>query len=615
MFRRINVLLLVLFLTPTLLVSPASARQKSTDTAKAVVAVFQLDSPVTESPQDEMMAIFGSPGVSLKDLVERMRKAADDPNVKAVVVTLDGASIGLAQMEELRSAMKHVRDSGKDVYAHCDSMGMGGLALLSGANRVSIVPTGDLWITGLYGELPFLRGLLDKIGVQPDFMTCGAYKSAAEMFTNKQPSPEADAMQNWLLDSIDATLVKMVADGRGVNESKVRQWIDGAPYTADQAKKAGIVDAVEFRADFEQMLRTKYGEEFTFNRRYGREEKKQLDLSNPMAIFRIFAEMGRGQKKADKPAVAVVYVEGAIIAGKADDSPFAGQMAASSNIRKALDEAARDENIKAVVLRVDSPGGSATGSEIILDATRRVREHKPLVVSMGNVAGSGGYYVACGTDTIFAERSTITGSIGVVGGKMVTTDMWDKVGIGFTPYKRGANADIMSTSTLFSPTQREHMQGWMDEIYAVFKDHVVKIRGEKLKKPIDELAGGRVYTGQQALELGLVDKLGGLNDAIAFVAAEAGIEKYDVRVIPEPKNLLERIFEEAGGKKDDGRFLAIGAGAGVSAKGGSILELALPHLQGLDPQRVRLIARALRQLQTIQQEGVSLMMPEMLIGQ
>ena len=196
-------------------------------------------------------------------------------------------------------------------------------------------------------------------------------------------------------------------------------------------------------------------------------------------------------------------MDGAISLGKKTASLFgAAGGAHSSDIRKALDEAARDDSIKAVVLRVDSPGGSAVASEIILDATSRVKAKKPFVVSMGDVAGSGGYYVACASDTIFADDATITGSIGVVSGKLVTNPMWEKVGITFKAYERGKNAGMLANDHAFTPEERQKMQGHMDEIYDVFKGHVTAIRGDRLKKPIDEFAGGRVYTGKQALELG-----------------------------------------------------------------------------------------------------------------
>ena len=267
-------------------------------------------------------------------------------------------------------------------------------------------------------------------------------------------------------------------------------------------------------------------------------------------------------------------------------------MAASSDLRRALDDAAADDTIKAVVLRVNSPGGSATASDIILDATRRVKAKKPLVVSMGSVAASGGYYVSCAADTVFADEATITGSIGVVGGKMATTDMWKKVGITFKEYPRGKHADILSSAAVFSPEERTHMQSWMDEIYGVFKGHVTAARGKKLKKPIDDLAGGRVYTGRQALDLGLVDKIGSLEDALKFAASEAKLEKYELRVVPEPKNFFELLMEENTGDHESDKRL----GAGLLHGQSDLLGAVLPLVEKLDPQRMAVLRRALVRL-------------------
>jgi protease-4 len=286
----------------------------------------------------------------------------------------------------------------------------------------------------------------------------------------------------------------------------------------------------------------------------------------------------------------------------------------SSEIRKALDEAGRDTAIKAVVLRIDSPGGSAVASDIILDATKRVKAKKPFVVSMGDVAGSGGYYVACGSEIIFADKATITGSIGVVAGKFVTNPMWSKIGVTFKSYKRGENAGLLSSAEPFSKDERHRMQGWMDDIYGVFKKHVTQIRGQRLKKPIDELAGGRVYTGEQALELGLVDKIGSLDDAIKFVADQAKITQYEVRVVPEPKNFIERIIEQASGGKDDRHRLDVKAPPAAGAATPSLVDLALPYLQHLDPARVRAVKMALERLQLMQKEGVIMMMPELVLS-
>jgi protease IV len=603
----------------TVVLAPAVRADDSKDDKKSdkkpTVAVFALHGEVTEQPKGEDFPFGSIGGTSLKELVEKMRKAADDSQVKAVVVLLEGVDVGTAQKEELRQAMKKVRDAGKEVYAHADSLSMGQYALLCGANRLSVVPTGDLWITGMFAEQPYIRGLLDKISVQPDFLTCGAYKSAAELFMRTGPSPEADAMTNWLIDGIFDTYVGLIAKGRGVDVAKAKAWIDDGPYTAERAKQVGLIDAVEHRQDFEAAIKKKFGEGLVFNKKYGEKEMPKPDFSNPFAIFKLIGEMVNEakKKKDDKPAVGVVYVEGPISVGKSEPSPFGGSEGAhSTDIRKALDDAAKDDSIKAVVLRVNSPGGSAVASEIILDATRRVKEKKPFVVSMGNVAGSGGYYVACAADTIFADESTITASIGVVSGKLVTNPMWAKVGITFAPYQRGKNAAMLSSAKPFSSEERQRMQGYMDEIYGVFKGHVTAIRGNKLKKPIDELAGGRVFTGKQALDLGLVDKIGTMDDAVKFVAEKAGLEDYEVRVVPEPKNFIEQILEAAGGGKDDPKKLDA-ATRGIRLNGPSLVDLAVPYLKDLDPQRVRVIKTALRQLQTLHEEGVSLMMPEFIV--
>ena len=353
-----------------------------------------------------------------------------------------------------------------------------------------------------------------------------------------------------------------------------------------------------------------------FDHKYAEKKSPQLDLSNPFAIVKLLGDAmneTKTKKASTKSAIAIVYVDGAISVGHGQSSPLGGGNGAySTDVRKALDEAARDDSVKAVVLRVDSPGGSAVASEIILDATKRVKAKKPFVVSMGNVAGSGGYYVACASDIIFADQSTITGSIGVVSGKLITNPMWAKAGITFTPYQRGKNAGMLSSATPFNPEERERMQSYMDEIYGVFKGHVKAIRGDRLKKPIDELAGGRVYTGKQALELGLVDKMGTMHDAVRFVAEQAKISDYDVRVVPEPKNIIEQIMEAASGGKDDPKRLDTTTPR-LRLVGPSLVDMAAPHLQHLDPQRVRMIRTALRQLQTLHQEGVCLIMPEMLI--
>jgi protease-4 len=575
------------------------------------VAVFRLAGALTELPPDETFSFGAVTGTSLRDLLERMKKAEKDESVKAVVFLHEGGSVGAGQAEEVRAAMARLRAAGKEIYAHADSLTMREYVLLSGATRLSVVPTADLWVTGLFGEAPYLRGLLDKLGVKPEFLHCGAYKSAAEIFQREGPSPEAEAMQNWLLDGMYSCSISLIAHGRKVSEDRVRQWIDGGPYTAEKARAIGMIDEVEHRQDFESTIKGKYGKDVVFDKKFGQKPQPTLDLSSPFAFFKLWGEMmGQGQKKApSKAAVGIVHVEGAIMLGGGQPSPFGEGSALSSKIRKALDQAALDDSIKAVVLRVNSPGGSAVASEIILDATRRVKARKPFVVSMGDVAGSGGYYVACASDVIFADETTITASIGVVGGKLATADMWKKVGVNFKTYKRGVNAGLLASAEPFTDGERGRIQDWMDDVYKVFKGHVQAIRGGRLKKPLDELAGGRVFTGKQALALGFVDRIGGLADAIAYVAGEAKLTDYDVRLVPAPKNFLEQLIEDASGAGDDSPGVDIRARATASGPE-SLVDLAMPLLRHLDAPRVAAVTDALRHLQLLQRESVLLMMPE-----
>jgi protease-4 len=579
------------------------------------IACFHLDGPVTEKPVDPMSSFsFGGPEiVSLKELLERFKRARDDDNVKAVVITFEEVGMGLAQVQELRQAIEQVRAADKDVYVHVEQMSNLTYALASAASQVNMVPTGDLWLLGFRAETPYVKGLLEKIHVEADFVHIGAYKSAAEILTREGPSAEAEDNMNWLLDGLYESLVQMIADSRQVNPDKAKALIDDGPYTAQQALKAGLIDSVKYRQDFVADLKERYGDA-KIVRDYG--EGEGLDVPDDMfGMFGFMMDLFKGgAEKSTEPAVGIVYVEGVISTGSEDPSPFGGSGGAkSTNIRRALEEAAEDDSVKAVVLRVDSPGGSALASEIIWNATQRVAAKKPLIVSMGNVAGSGGYYVACGAHSIFADETTITASIGVVGGKLVTTAMWASLGVNWKEYKRGRNSGIMSSSHRFNDDERAWMLKMMTDVYDVFKGHIQEGRGDKLTKPLEEMAGGRVFTGRQALDLGLVDRLGGLSDAIKYAAAEANISDYEIRVIPKTKNFFEMLMEEFGGGDEDEEYITTGVKAPLFSADSPLMGEVLPLLQRLDPLRVRALLRTLQRLELIHSEGVITMMPEEIV--
>lgn len=594
---------------------------KDKKAVEIVVPVFSLQSSYTESPAGEDL-FGGGASESFRAMLARLKQVRDAENVRGMVLFADSTGLGNGQLEEVREALAEIKQAGKNIHVHATSLDMRSYVLASGATHVSVVPTGDVWMTGVFGQSMHLRGLLDMVGVQPDFMTCGSYKSAAETFTRKQPSKPAEENVNWLLDGVYQNYVQLIASGRGVDAKQVRAWIDQGLYSADSAAKAGIIDDVVFRADFESKLKAQYGDALTFSRDFGKKsKKKEIDFSSPLGLMQLYADLLGGSKprKSTKDAIAIVHVEGPIMVGSGSSSgiPLLSSVAAySTPIRKALDDVAEDDTVKAVVLRVNSPGGSAVASEIILQATRRVKARKPLVVSMGDVAGSGGYYVACGSDTIFANPSTVTGSIGVVGGKLATSGMWNRMGVNFAEYQRGKRAGILSSAKPFSEEDRDVLQGWMDEVYEVFKGHVTKIRGERLKKDIDDLAGGRVFTGRQALKLGLVDKLGGIDDAIAHVAKEANLEAYEVRVVPQPKGLADVLVEALSGESGDEDTKRLSAATLPLATNGtvSLLDLVRPYLKGLEPHRLKLVETSLRQLETLRSERAVLAMPPIDFG-
>jgi len=592
---------ILLLLGTALPAAPPAADQKP-----AQIPVFSLSGVITEQSTDAgfPFAVSGA-GESLHSLLNRLEKAEQDDSVPAVVLLAGSSLLGRAQLEEVRQALDKLRAAGKHIHVHADMLMTSDFALLSGATEISMVPTGNLFITGLYGEQLFLRGLLDKIGVQPDYFTCGEFKSAGEMFMRKNPSPQSEAMNNWLFDGMFSNMTAAMAAGRKVEAGQVRTWIDRGVYTAESAKAAGIIDSVLHRRAFENRLRKTYGANLKFDRGYGKKKQATIDLSSPMGVLQFYGQLLSPPRRPRnfKDSVAIVYLEGAIMPGSGAGSPLGGAIAFSTTIRKTLDQVAEDDSIKAVVFRVNSPGGSAVASEIILNATKRVAAKKPFVVSMGDVAGSGGYYVACGAETIFADPSTVTGSIGVVSGKFATTGMWNKIGISFKPIQRGANSGLLSSAAVFNKSEKAVMQSYMDEVYEVFKGHVVAIRGDRLKKDIEELAGGRVFTGRQALDLGLVDRLGGLHDAIGFAAEQAQLKKYEVRIVPRPKNLIEQLMSDMGQDADDASHLQI------DPRQARLLQTVMPYLQGLDRQRTRIVADALLQMTITQRERVMLTMP------
>jgi protease-4 len=325
-------LLLVMAFSATA-VQSAEGADKS-DAKAPVLAVFSFGGTITESPAGEDF-LFASQSESFKDLIARLKKIESDETVKGVVLMVSDTSLGRSQIEEVRAVFDKIKASGKEIVAYADGISMGSYLLLSDATRISVVPTGDIWINGIYGESPYLRGLLDKLGIVPDYQTCGDYKSAGEIFMRNGPSSPAQENLNWLIDGIFNAYLDQVAKGRKVDVAKVREWIDHGMYSAEGAKKAGIIDEVEYRQDFVAGLKKKYGDEVVFEKKYGKKKGTEIDFSSPMGILKFYGELLSGPKKKEskKPAIAIVYVDGMILPGSGEPSGIpllAGGMAYST---------------------------------------------------------------------------------------------------------------------------------------------------------------------------------------------------------------------------------------------------------------------------------------------
>ncbi len=583
--------------------------------AEQQVLRLKFDGPVAEAPSDDgdLAILFGgSPPKTLRQWVNKIHKAAADEEINGIAMIIDGPAIGMAQVQELRQALARFREAGKKVYCYMDYAGNGGYALATAADHITLAEHSELSIMGLRAELSYYKGLFDKIGVQADMLHCGAYKSALEPYTRTEPSKPAAENINWLLDGLYDGWVDMLADGRGKTASQIKAIVDTAPVASDDALAQGLIDAIGSFDDFRGTIRKEFGQDVDIVKKYPRKDGPEFDLDpgNPFALFtemnRMMEELFGGEDEPDEPGLGLIYIEGAIVMGKSQSSPFGGATAGSTTVRAAFEAALEDDNVKAVVVRVNSPGGSALASDIMWKAAMKCGQKKPVIVSMGGVAGSGGYYVAIPGDVIYADETTITGSIGVVGGKLVVRDLFeDKLGITTTEFQRGGNAGLMSLNRPWTDEERERMQSYMNDVYDQFKGRVLHNRGDKLTKDIEDLAGGRVYTGKQALAIGLVDKLGTLDDAIAYAEERVKLDDAPVYVFPKKKDFAEVLAQLLGEETKDGWEIRMPR----QLAGDPLLGTVGPLLQGLAPEHVSRIMADLHNLAILNQERVGCFMP------
>ena len=513
--------------------------------------VLRPDGGLPELPPDDVVGqFFGADSDSVRSLVESLERAKEDPRITSVLLRPGSLDLPYwAKVQELRDAVKDFRKSGKPVIAFLEFGGDREYYLASAADSVYLLPSSPLDLTGVASYEIFLRGALDKLGVQPDFLRIGEYKTAPSQLTEKEMTPAHREMTESINRDTYDRLVKEIAESRELTESDVRALMDRGPLLASEAVAGKLVDGVAYEDELDDKVP---------ELREDDESVDQLEVEN----YRRSRGFGAGAFSIGRPRVAVLYAVGTIVSGRggfdATDGALVGSDAMVEEIRRIKD----DSSIRAVVLRIDSPGGSSVASDVIwreLTLLRRANPSRPLIVSMGDLAASGGYYIATPADEIVAQPSTLTGSIGIYVGKFALGQGLEKVGVTTQVVTAGRNADIYSPFTPFTGDQRVRLQAFIDDFYQGF---VAKVAASRKKTPaqIDAMAQGRVWTGAQAHERGLVDRLGGLDVAIAAAKERAGIDADDdveVVVYPRQRSVYEAFSDQFGGSGVTGALSAI----------------------------------------------------------
>jgi protease-4 len=463
--------------------------------------------------------------------LDSIRKASRDSRVKTLVIMPQAAGALWAQLQELRGALDEFRAGGKPITAYLEYGGAQEYYLASAANRVVMMPGGQLDLSGLATYELFFRGTLDKIGVLPDLLHIGEYKTAANTFTQKGFTPAHREMSQSLNRDWYDELVRRIALGRNRSETEVRKAIDTGPFLAEAAKRAGLVDEIAYEDQLDDQ------EPVRGTRRLESEDYEHASVRS-----------ASGGSRSPAVRMALLYAVGTIASGKSVFDTPGGSVVGSETFVQWVRKVRVDPSIRAIIVRIDSPGGSAIASEAIWRELKLARDVKPLIVSMGDVAASGGYYMAVPAHAIVAQPGTITGSIGVVTGKFVLKGTFDKLGLGSDSVSDGRFAEIYSPLRPFTAEERPKIEEQMQATYELFLSRVAEGRKSTAAR-IDPFAQGRVWTGRQAKERGLVDELGGLDDAVRLARQHAKLEaNREVRfdVYPQRRSFYEVVANPFG---------------------------------------------------------------------
>jgi len=494
---------------------------------------------VAEEPLAKALGIRSK--LSFSSLLTQLRKAKVDERIGAVLVDINFPDIGWGKSLELREAIADFKTSGKPVYAYMEMGTNREYYLATAADKIFLPPSGDLYINGFAAEAMFYKGSLDKLGIEADVIQIGPkYKNAPDRYTRKEMSDGQREVINAVLDEYFDRYTTAVAESRKKSKDDVKATIDAAPYNANQAKSLGLIDDALYREQVDDLLKETLG--------YKKDDKLRTIGAG---AYRDIPSDSLGLNNGEK--IAVIFASGAITSGRSTNGPVSGEMIGSDTLVEAIKDATDDKSIKAIVLRVDSPGGSALASDLIWHAIENAKEKKPVVVSMSDVAASGGYYIACNANKIVAEPTTITGSIGVFMGKPVVKGFYNWLGVTNEYVMRGKNAGIFRETEKWTPEERAKMVEQTNSIY--YDNFVPKVAKGRAKstEDVNTLGQGRVWTGTQAKGNGLIDEFGGLEKAISVAKELANLPAdKDVKrvVLPEPKPFLQTLFGDDDSSSD-----------------------------------------------------------------
>jgi len=488
---------------------------------------------VEQTPADPVGRAMARRAYVLRDLVDALDRAAGDRRVVGLLARIDAGEMGVARAQELSSAVARFAASGKPAVAYAETLGeLGGralpeMAVAAAFGEFYLQPASDLGITGIDARGPFLGGMFAKAGIVPSFDHRHEYKAAKYRLTDDHmPEPAREAAAAVVGDQFDQLVAAIAAD-RELREDAVRAAVDRAPLLAAEAKDAGLVDDLLYRDEVFERMKALAGK-----------QHRRLDAAAYLK------RAGRVHRRGK--TIALVYGTGAVKRGSSGFDPLTRPPGmGSDDVTRALREAIDDKSVKAIVFRIDSPGGSAVASEAIWRETVRAAEQgKPVVATMGDVAGSGGYYVAVGCRRIVARPGTVTGSIGVVFGKLVVSGAWAKFGVAFDGVTVGESAGFSSSLQDYSPVERERVDAILDDIYDRFVGVVAAGRGLEPSQ-VHEIAKGRIWSGQAAKDLGLVDELGGMPEAFELARREAGLDRYKVALFPARRPALAQLLHRS----------------------------------------------------------------------